>query len=1510
MIQNSLDRGTTATFCDWRSILNAVSSTDENAFNPCFILWLFTYINGTFFVILSGRLWTSYKKPKLGNYGPKSTGLLHTLRIFLVSFHCILWFYLCTFVNIHERKADAKVLSFGTTLVALATVILPLHVIEVTRSPTADLFLLCYWPFMVAAHIFLWYQDTFTRQHVVKGTSYNAIHVVELVLILNSIVVCVFEGARTFWKPTHELIFSYTKRGLEVDLFKPNLYERITFTWMNDLIANSYNNDTVTNLDLPNSPANLESADVSKKLAKNWDAERQNHKEPSLLRTLWVSFWFVTILSFVYELSESMLDFVQPQLLRIFITFFQKDSPSILQGVLICFSMGLLTIVQTALYNQYVLKIAELGLGLRSSLNALIFQKSLKLSAEARQKSSAGDIINLVSVDVIKIQGASQTMSIIVLAPIQMVVGVLSLWKLLGGPATCTGFLVMVILSPFTASLIKLQRSLGKTQMALKDHRTRVVNEIFSSIKSIKLYAWEIPMLAKLSEARNDQELKNSRKIRVIRQFIMVIWKSTPFLISFAALSTFALFLGRELTSNTVFPALTLLRLLATPILAFPAVMTSLVETSVSLGRIRSFLILDEIDEKMIQRFNSDTPVEHAISIKNTSFLRSPPPPVPERDLEEEALIPEVKYALKKIDFQVPVGNIICVVGKVGSGKSSFLSAILGNFNAVNGDNIHQPTSFGVFGSVAYCAQNPWIMNASVKENILFGYEYDEDFYQRTIEACELLPDLEILPDGDDTQVGEKGVSLSGGQKARLALARAVYARADVYLLDDVLSAVDAHVGQKITDQVLSKSTGLLSGKTVILATNSIPVLDLADHIYLLEHGTIVEHGTVFQVYGKEENCTKLYELVTKLDSGSESGTPSIRPQSGQVTTTERPKKYEKAKIAEFSWNSLEKLLPNIRTAQLKEDSAKGAVKWGVYLKYARACSVPGSITAIVFVALTTLAEVAGTYWLKYWAELGSENSSREAVWKFIAIYAAIGISRSILGVIKGTMIQVILALRASRVTHDRMAARVLRAPMLFFERTPLGRIMNRFTSDINKVDDVLAGVFDLLFTSFATTLITLLIVGLAIPPFTIMIFVLSFVYGYYQRYYISISRELKRLISVSRSPIYAHLQESLNGVDTLRAFDQMDRFCYINRSNIDVNTKSLFMLQSISRWLSTRLHFLGSIVVLSSSILSVLTLLSSKPLTAGMAGFLMTYALTVTGSLSLLVQTSAMVESNIVCFERCVEYWDLPIENETGLGRTEVGESWPDNGAIEFKDYSTRYRANLDLVLKNINLDIKPQEKIGVVGRTGAGKSSLALAIFRIIEPETGHISIDGLNTSELNLSLLRGSLAIIPQDSQAFEGTLRQNLDPLNQHTDEALWKVLEHSHLKEHVLRFELPEGEENRLNYKVSEGGANLSAGQKQLMCLARALLNPSRILVLDEATAAVDSQTDSVVQETIRSEFKDRTIVTIAHRLDTVMDSDRIITLDNGTVKEFDTPEKLLEDKNSIFYGMCKKGGYI
>lgn len=1483
-------------FCGWKSIFHTISSEDANAFDPCFILWLFTYINGAFLLVLGIRLGLKSRKPRYGHYTPKSTGLLHAGRIALVALHGSMWLYLASFVSLYERKADAKIVSFGTTLVTLWAVVLPLHTIEVTRSPIADLGLLCYWPLMAAAQLCLWYQDTFTMEHVAKGRNFDAIHVIETLFLANAVAICVVEGTRRCWKPTHELVFNYNKQNLHVELAKPNLYERITFTWMNDLIANSYTNMTVTNLDLPNSPANLESAEVSKKLARNWQRETTRTRLPSLLRTLWVSFWIVTVLSFTYELADTLLDFVQPQLLRIFITYFQQESPSILLAILICFSMGFLTIAQTALYNQYVLKIAELGLGLRSSLNALIFQKSLKLSSEARQERSAGDIINLVSVDVMRIQSTSQSMSTLILAPVQMAIGVVSLWKLLGGTATITGFLVIVVLSPVTAYLIKFQRSLGKTQMALKDHRTRVVNEIFSSIKSIKLYAWELPMLAKLGEARNDQELRNSRRIRILRIFLLMIWRSTPFFISFAALSTFALFLGRQLTSEVVFPALTLLRLLASPILQFPAVISSMVETSISLERIRSFMVLDEVDEATIQK-SADS--SSAISIKNVSFLRSPPPTVPS-GLEEEHLIPAVKCALKNVNFEVPVGDMICVVGKVGSGKSTFLASILGNLNAVASSNFYQPATFLVVGSVAYCSQNPWIMNASVKENILFGYEYDEEFYQQTLEVCELLPDIGILPDGDETQVGEKGVSLSGGQKARLALARAVYARADIYLLDDILSAVDAHVGQRITENVISKTTGLLAGKTVILATNSIPILDLADHIYLLENGSIVEDGTLVDIRDGGA-CPKLQELVTKLEKTEgpiESHTMKAVPKD--------IKNIKKAQMAEFSWDPIAKLLPNLRTAQLKEDTARGAVKWRVYLKYAQACSLPGCVLAVFFIVFTTLADVAANYWLKYWAEQGS---TKDTVWRFIAIYAAIGLSRSFLGMVKNAIVQIVLALRASRVTHDRMAARVLRAPMQFFERTPLGRIMNRFTADINKVDDMLAMMFDLVFTSLSSTFITLLVVGFAIPPFVVMIFVLSLVYGYYQRYYISISRELKRLISISRSPIFAHLQESLNGVDTVRAFHQMDRFCYINRSNIDVNTKSLFMLQLISRWLSTRLHFLGSIVVLSSSVLSVLTLVSSKPLSAGMAGFLMTYALTVTGSLSMLVKTSAMVESNIVSFERCVEYWDLPIESEDGMGKAEVGV-WPDKGAIEFHGYSTRYRENLDLVLKDITLDIKPQEKIGVVGRTGAGKSSLALAIFRIIEPVHGNIAIDNRSTSDLNLTFLRGNLAIIPQDSQAFEGTLRQNLDPLNQHSDEELWRVLEHSHLKEHVMRFELAEGEHNRLAYKISEGGANLSAGQKQLMCLARALLNPSRILVLDEATAAVDSQTDKVVQETIRSEFKDRTIVTIAHRLDTVMDSDRILTLDNGRVREFDTPQRLLDDHNSIFYTMCKQGGYI
>lgn len=1298
---------------------------------------------------------------------------------------------------------------------------------------------------------------------------------------------------------------------------------------MNDIIVSAYENRTITELDLPNSPTKLSTAASTEAVRRNWE------HNSSLVWALMKAFGPIAIAAFGFELGDRVLNFVQPQLLRLLIQFFNEKIDDtevpIMKGMLISFLMFLVTIIQTTLYNQYLIKILGVGLGCRSSLTSLIFQKSLKLSSESKLNASTGDIINLMTVDINRIQEVSQNLSTLILAPMELVLCVISLWSLLG-KSTISGIFTMVLLIPMNSIVVRYIRRMNKVQMKLKDSRSRIINEILSSMKSIKLYAWEAPMLSKLFESRNNKELKNVKKIRIVNQLGSLVWNIIPFLVSFATFTTFAITQSKPLTSDLVFPALALLNLLSSPLLALPMVINSIVEASVAMERVKSFLLSSEIDEYLIEKLPRRQRLgEEAVRVESTSFLWEKP----NDDWNDESS--NLRYALRNINFTVNKGELSCIVGKVGSGKSSFLSALLGQLDAINSVDSRSIPSIKLHGTVAYCSQSPWIMNASVKENITFGCRFDNKFYQRTLDACQLLPDLEILPDGDETQVGEKGISLSGGQKARLALARAVYARADVYLLDDILSAVDSHVGKKIIQNVLSKPDGLLATKTIILATNSIPVLNYSNYIYLFENGIMIEKGTFEEAQDTTAN-PKLFELIKEFGNVTDSETSSelsstnaidkskdlkdsfisesrsneflqseSTPDPGSMLQrTETHQSLDNASIASFDWNPLKKLLPNLRTAQTNEVSAKGKVKWDVYIGYAKACSLSGVCIWLTLLISATVASVSANYWLKHWAEQNSRSGTNSNAWKFISVYAIFGLSSSLLSFIRGIVMWTYLAICGSKAIHDLMAKRVLRAPMSFFERTPVGRIMNRFTNDINKVDDTLPRVFSIFFASSVRTIFTLGIVGYAMPLFLLVILALLFVYGYYQRFYVSISRELKRLVSVSRSPIYAHLQESLNGVDTIRAYRQIDRFQFINNANIDLNLKSLYMLRSINRWLSTRLQFIGSMVILSASLLSIYSLTTSKPLSAGMAGFVMSYALQVTDSLNWVVRMSAEVESNIVSVERCFEYCELPVEEKENHIFIKPPSKWPADGSVKFQGYSTRYRDNLDLILKDITLDIKPNEKIGIVGRTGAGKSTLALALFRIIEPASGYISIDGQNTSDLALYDLRHNLSIIPQDSQAFEGTIRQNLDPLEKHTDDELWETLELAHLKKHVSQ--LDNDEVDKLNCKVTEGGSNFSSGQRQLMCLARALLNTSKVLILDEATAAVDVQTDKIIQETIRKYFKNKTIITIAHRLDTVMDSDRILALDQGQVKEFDTPSNLLQDPDSIFYSLCKQSG--
>ncbi|RLV92365.1 Bile pigment transporter 1 [Spathaspora sp. JA1] len=1510
--------------CGLRAFLHPMAPSNDNAFNPCFLTLIFT-IFGSFFILYGGiTIYQTIKKPHYGTLLPSSTGMSYYIRLNSIVLQAVLLIYLQLFISIHDRLADAKLISFTLVNFGLIFIILPLHIFEVMYVPVACDVLILYWPVLSLFELALYFQDNHTNWRIIKSVEYDlTIQIVEMLAILNSISIFVMEYSR---KPTHELISHYIESGQSVD--EPNLIQRITFSWMNELIMNSYKNQTVTNTELPNTPIELSTSYATNKLGKSWYGKYHGNLTKSLLR----SFGWGLLVSFAYELCGRLLNFVQPQFLRFLILYFDQSQAPILKGGLICMAMFGNTLLQTSLNNEYMLQNLQVGLNCRSSLTCMIYEKSLKLSSQSKLNISSGDIINLMSVDVNRIQNVLTNLSTLVLAPIDIVLCIVSLWPLLGKTPTFAGIFTMIGLVPINAIIIKYSKRLNKTQMKLKDTRSRIINDILVSIKSIKLYAWEKPMLEKLSHARNQCELKNLRKIRLINQGALFIWNLIPFLVSFVSFTTFALTRDIPLTSDIVFPALALLNLLSSPLLQLPMVITSMIEASVAITRVRDFLISDEIDESMILRLTTPINNEPVINITNANFHWT-------REKYSDTADTE-PYTLKNINFSVNKGELSCIVGKVGSGKTSFLHALLGQLIITKGNKSSSPL-VSISGSIAYCSQQPWIMNASVKENILFGCRFDDKFYQETISACQLLPDLAILPDGDDTQVGEKGVSLSGGQRARLALARAVYARADVYLLDDILSAVDSHVGNQIIELVL---TGLLRGKCIILCTNNINVLNSADMITLMEKGEIIEQSTTIKEIN-ELNHPKLSELINnfgkqKMSASASSSSSTVEEEEEEQTEimdiatsssedypienlekgdqqdlelipkipVNRPKSIRRASIETFHWDPLNKLLPNLRMGQANEISQQGKVQWSVYLAYIKACSIPGGIFWLFLLLMASGLSVAGNYWLKHWTEQNSNGGSDSKVWMFIVVYGIFGLSGAIMTVARGSVMMLWLGMNASKKIHDNMANQVVYSPMIFFEKTPMGRIMNRFTNDINKIDDGIPQVFQGFIAQTVKTILTLAVVSYVIPMYIIIISILGIIYYYYEIYYVSISRELKRLVSISRSPIYGHLGESLSGIDTIRAYQQFDRFEFINQVNIDFNLKSVYMLRSINRWLFFRLQFIGAIGVLTASSLCILSLQTKNPLSSSMAGFVMTYALQVTSSLKLVVRTSAEVETSIVAVERCLEYMNLPIEEtETPIVVPET--NWPTQGNIIFNNYSTRYRSNLDLILKNISMSIKPGEKIGIVGRTGAGKSSLALAIFRIIEPVEGNIEIDLLNTNEIPLYDLRNRLSIIPQDCQLIEGTIRENLDPFESYTDEQIWHALELAHLKDHIYNLK------DQLLDKVYENGINFSSGQRQLISLARVLLkinnsNNCKILILDEATAAVDVQTDKFLQETIRQQFHNKTIITIAHRLETVMDSDKIVSLDQGELIEFDSPKNLLEKKQGIFYNLCKEGGYI
>ncbi|CDK24836.1 unnamed protein product [Kuraishia capsulata CBS 1993] len=1531
---------------------NPLISPKTNSLNPCFwALVVFGVAVAGGAVCIGQNISLKLTTPRIRR---TSRNRYDIAKLGLVGVYALLALVLTSLVS-SRGYDDHKfmVISYGASVLVVIFGVFPLHIEEARASLIPCGCLLLFWGFHIMINLGLLIQQVFGE--VVPIAADNAAPVLAVLLVLSSSILFL---ELAYWVANERLVEAYKARKMSTNIH--NLFSALTFSWMNFLINECHRKQTLDDKDIPSLPDMIDANYSSSKMKYFWNKQLQlKNKKASLLIALIQSFWRVVSIACFFDFSESVISFAQPQLLRLLIAYFGKttnDYP-LIYGFSLAFAMFVVSVAETSLHNQYFIKTVEAGLGARSALMTLVYEKSLSISPEAKMERSTGDIVNHMSVDVMRVQDMTEYLQTMVSTPTKLALALFLLFRILG-PSTWGGIVVLAIMLPINSLLVKRLRSFHKQQMKFKDKRTSIVSEILMTIKSIKLYAWEKPMLEKLSDVRNNQELKNLSKIGVFAAIVNFAWTCVPFFVSCVSFSIYALTSSEPLTPEIVFPALSLFNLLSEPIFEIPALLTSMIESSVSLNRLSSFLTADDIDEELVLNLPKQTNHKGvAVEVKNCTFLWSKNSPSSEGDDEEAVVDSEAssKVALRDINFTAHKGELSCIIGRVGSGKSTFIQSILGELACVSAD-VYLPASISIRGSVAYCSQVAFIMNATVKENILFGAKFDQDFYDKTIAACELVADLSVLPDGDDTLVGEKGISLSGGQKARVSLARAVYARADVYLFDDILSAVDAHVGQNIVKNVLSNE-GILHSKTRILATNSVTILPTADKITLIKNKSILETGTfgalmssksgvyeLIKEFGSSEgddeplsvdfdaNLTEGQESssVTSVDtSSSESSNVSLGLENHKAQSHELTKVSSHQTLRRASMESAHTPIHILHQDEHKkkktfiksEKTNAGKVKWSVYGEYAKACGFDGVLLLLFFMIMTTTLSVMANYWLKHWSENNAEDGANSRPLWFISIYAVLCISASLTTLFKSITMWLLCSLRGARNLHDRMAKGVIGSPMEFFETTPLGRVTNRFSHDVNRVDESLARMFVSVGDSLFRIIFTLGVIGYSLPLFLVFMCCLSVIYYYYQKFYLSTSRELKRMTSNARSPIYSHLQETINGTDTIRAFGEQNRFSLLNIGNINYSNKSLYSMKSVNRWLSTRLQFLGSVIIFVASSLAIVSLTSANPMSAGMVGLVMNYALRVTNSFNFIVRRSVEVESNLVCVERMLEYINLPQEEDpqTVSEFPSPPKEWPEFGAVEFKNYSARYRKNLDPVLRNVSLSIKSCEKIGVVGRTGAGKSTLALALFRLIEPADGHVEVDHLNTGNLKLFDLRRKLSIIPQDSQAIGGTVRMNLDPLGQYTDDQLWSALEMAHLKEHVMQMtttnkpddthEFPQNSVG-LDAKVAEGGSNFSVGQRQLLCLARALLNPSKILLLDEATAAVDVQTDRIVQETIRSSFKDRTIITIAHRLDTVMDSDKIVVLETGEVKEFDSPSSLLKDKTSKFYKLCESGGYL
>ncbi|KAL3356244.1 hypothetical protein AABB24_017098 [Solanum stoloniferum] len=1257
---------------------------------------------------------------------------------------------------------------------------------------------------------------------------------------------------------------------------KASLLQLITFSWLNPLfevgVKKPIDQDEVPDVYFRDSAKFLsDSFDESLKYVK----ERDGTTNPSIYKAIYLFGRKKAAINALFAVISAGSSYVGPYLIDDFVNFLNKKKIRGLQsGYLLALAFLGAKMVETIAQRQWIFGARQLGLRLRGALISHIYQKGLLLSSQSRQSYTSGEIINYMSVDVQRITDFIWYLNTIWMLPIQISLAIYILHMNLGmGALVALGTTLIVMTG--NIPLIRTFKGYQTKIMESKDERMKSTSEILRNMKTIKLQAWDSYYLHKVEMLRKVEHNWLWKSLRLSALSAFIFWGSPTFI----SVATFSgcVMMSIPLTAGRVLSALATFRMLQDPIFNLPDLLSAIAQGKVSADRIASYLQEDEIQPDAVEFVPKDeTPF--GVEIKSGTF-----------SWDTESRIP----TLDGIELQAKKGMKVAICGTVGSGKSSLLSCVLGEMPKLSG-------IVKISGEVAYVPQSPWILTGNIKENVLFGKPYESVKYDTTVEACALKKDFELFPAGDLTEIGERGINMSGGQKQRIQIARAVYQDADIYLLDDPFSAVDAHTGTHLFQECLMR---VLKGKTILYVTHQVEFLPAADLILVMQNGRIGQAGTFeellkqnigFEVLVGAHN--QALESILTVENSSRESEDAVT--DGDVDTD----RNVNAEFPHTKQDSEHNLCIEIteKDGRLVQDEEreKGSIGKEIYISYLTIVK-GGAFIPIILLAQSSfqLLQIASNYWMAWSCPTGDAAPIAEKMNFILLVYVLLAVGSSLCVLVRSSFVA-ITGLRTAEKLFRHMLHSIFRAPMSFFDSTPTGRILNRASTDQSVLDLEMANKLGWCAFSIIQLLGTIAVMSQAAWEVFVIFIPVTAICIWYQQYYIPTARELARLSGVQRAPILHHFAESLAGAATIRAFNQKDRFSHANLCLIDGHSRPWFHNVSAMEWLSFRLNQLANFVFAFSLVL--LVTLPEGIINPSIAGLAVTYGINLNVLQASVIWNICNAENKMISVERILQYSNLASEAPLVIENSRPSSTWPETGTISFQNLQIRYAEHLPSVLKNITCTLPGSKKVGVVGRTGSGKSTLIQALFRIVEPREGSIIIDDVDICNIGLYDLRSRLSIIPQDPTMFEGTVRGNLDPLAQYADTEIWEALDKCQLGD-IIRAK-PE----KLESTVVENGENWSVGQRQLFCLGRALLKKSSILVLDEATASVDAATDAVLQKIISQEFRNRTVVTIAHRIHTVIDSDLVLVLNEGRIAEYDTPAKLLEREDSFFSKLIKE----